>query len=170
MRRAVLALSLTCSLALAGAAAWWVTVRVEPKSATYDGAAVDTLTTPLKALTLLSCQGSVVTFTPEQCADVKKNGARFEVVGDFNKDGTTDIARVGVAELQSGGLVRVLLIGPKGRSKQHQIFKMPENGFSALYGEGPVTWYQCMACGNGAEIKWNAKKGRYFLDWGDDFR
>jgi len=144
-------------------------VLIEPKGTKYEGVPVQNLATPLKALTLLSCASSAATFTPEQCAEVKANSARFEVIGDFNKDKTTDIARVGVAELKTGGLVRVLLIGPKGKPKQHQMFTLSENGFSTLIGDDPLAWYQCMECGHGADIKWDATKKEYVLEWGEDY-
>ena len=169
MRVIAAALSLTCSLAWAFSYAWWVTARIEPQGTKYDGVPVGTLAIPLSSLTLLSCAGSTATFTLEQCADVEANSARFEASGDFNKDKKPDIARVGVAELKRGGLVRVLLIGTKNKPKQHQMFKLPENGFSALLGEDPLTWYQCMECGHGADIKWDAAKRKYVLEWGEDY-
>jgi predicted nucleic acid-binding Zn ribbon protein len=149
--------------------AWWVTVRIKPLDATYDGVAVETLRTPLKSLTLFNCEGTAPTFTTEQCSDVKENGARFEVVGDFNNDNKTDVARVGVAELKSGELVRVLLIGPKGKPKQHQVLTLHENGFSALVEEGQLAWYQCMECGHPADVIWDAAKKEYVLRWGEDY-
>lgn len=149
--------------------AWWVTVRIEPRGTKYDGVPVEQLRTPLKRLTLLNCEGRAATFTAEQCSDVKTNGARFEVVGDFNNDKKIDVARVGVAELQSGGLVRVLLIGPKNSPKQHQLFTLPESGFSALYEHGRLAWYLCMECGHPADIKWDAATKEYVLEWGEDY-
>lgn len=164
---AAIALSLTCSATLAVNYAWWITVRIEPQGTKYDGIPVETLSLPLKALTLLSCEGSAATFTSEQCSEVRTNGARFEVVGDFNGDQESDIARVGVAKLKDGGLVRVLLIGPKDKPKQHQILSLPENGFSALFGKGKFTWFQCMECDHGARITWSVEKKEYVLEWPD---
>jgi hypothetical protein len=147
--------------------AWWVTVRIEPQGTKYDAIPVEALSLPLKALTLLSCEGSAATFTSEQCLEVRTNGARFEVVGDFNGDQETDIARVGVAKLKNGDLVRVLLIGPKDKPKQHQILSLPENGFSALFARGNLRWFQCMECDHGARVVWSAEKKKYVLEWPD---
>ena len=169
MRLIAVALSFTYSLAWAVTYAWWVTARVEPQDNKYDGVPVESLAITMKTLTLLSCEGSVATFTPEQCSDVSAHGARFEAIGDFNKDKKPDLARVGVAELKGGGFVRVLLIGTKGEPRQHQMFTLPENGFSALFGEDPLTWYQCMECGHGADIKWDVTKKEYILEWGEDY-
>lgn len=70
--------------------------------------------------------------------------------------------------MKGGGLVRVLRIGPKGKPIQHQRFTMPGNGFSKLFDDDPLTWYQCMECDNGADIKWHATKNEYVLEWGED--
>lgn len=149
--------------------AWWVTARIEPLGTSYDSVPVEKLRTPLKRLTLFTCEGAAATFTTEQCSEIRNNGARFEVVGDFNKDKRIDVARVGVAELKSGGLVRVLLIGPKGRPREHQVLTLPENGFSALFEEGQLAWYLCMECGHPGDVKWDAAKKEYVLEWGEDY-
>lgn len=149
--------------------AWWLTVRIEPVDTTYGGAPLGALSAPLAALTLLSCEDSVATFSSEHCDEVRTNRLRFEVFGDFNNDLERDVARVGVAELMDGSLARVLLIGPKGQPEQHQILVLPLNGFSALYDETHLEWYQCMECGHRAEIKWDATQQEYVLDWGEDY-
>jgi len=124
---------------------WWITIRLEPQNTYYHEIPSESLSPPLKRITIFDCNSPAPTFSEVQCSDVRKNKAQFEISGDFNNDNKIDIARVGVAEELDSSLVGVLLIGPAEESSAHQIFTYPDNGFSALYlDEGILKWYQCM--------------------------
>lgn len=148
--------------------AWWVHLRIEPQGTEYLRIPVGSLSLPLKKLTLFSCTTNP-TFTSNQCAEVEKNSASFEIEGDFNNDNEKDVARVGVAELQGGALVHTLLIGPAAIPGQHQILTVQDNGFSALYSFNGLSWYFCMQCDDGADVRWDPEKRQYLLQWGEEY-
>jgi hypothetical protein len=91
-------------------------------------------------------------------------GARFEVAGDFNRDGNTDRALVGVYRDIHGGTGRFLLILTRNTAnswKSAYLLAIPgEPGFSILYerktasGGSHIIWSHCMSCDSFATVRW----------------
>ncbi len=150
--------------------AWWLTIRIEPTEAVYRGIRVEKLSTPLSRLSLLSCQSAPRQFTEEQCEEITINQARFHIIDDFNHDGKSEIAEVGVAVAKDGTRIRVLIISEEHNPKKNQIFSTPDNGFSLVYlDEGRLYWNTCMECGHAEELHWNRKLNRYELLAGEQY-
>lgn len=158
------ALALIASGALAGSTlSWWLTVRIEPSDALYRGVPVSQLSVPLLFLSPLSCDPCSDQFTTSQCAEIKSNGAHFQVIGDFNDDGEQEIAQTGVAQLLNGHLVRILIVSNQRNPRKNQVFVLPGNGFSAIYPgpDGALSWNDCMECGHAVEIVWDSTRSTY---------
>jgi hypothetical protein len=160
----LLAAVFSTSAALSGSTlSWWLTLRLDPSDTTYRGVPVSQLSVPLLRFSPLSCNSSHKQFTAEQCAEIKSNGAYFQVIGDFNGNGDREIAQTGVAQLPDGSLVRVLIISSERRPRNNQVFVLPGNGFSAIYLDpyGTLSWNECMECGHAVEIRWDSTNKMY---------
>jgi len=108
---------------------------------------------------------------PEVLKDVERNeayGFRFQVEGDFNKDGRKDKALVGVYRDKRGVTGRFFLVLTKtrlGAWKKAFLYTQPgKPGFGILtWDKGRVNYYQCMECGFYADLVW--EEGAYKLRW-----
>lgn len=100
--------------------------------------------------------------------DREQHGYRFQLEGDFNKDGEKDKAVVGIYEDKAGIMGRFLLILTKAKSgvwEKAFLYKSPgEPGFSILFYEKEhLSFSTCMDCDEFADLIW--EKGNYRLKW-----
>ena len=145
--------------------AWWIEIRIEPIGTQFRGLPVTDLSTPLKRLTLLSCQSPSPTFTKEQCAEIRNNGGRFEYTGDLNGDGRDEVLNIGVAERIDGSLIGVLIISDVDSPTTNQVLPLGINGFHTLWSSGAkIDFYPCMECDGGKTLRWDSVKKQYFLE------
>ncbi|MBI3595603.1 MAG: hypothetical protein HY203_00435 [Nitrospirae bacterium] len=100
--------------------------------------------------------------------DRERHGYRFQLEGDFNKDGEKDKALVGVYIDKAGVVGRFLLILTNAKAgvwEKTFLYKSPgESGFSILfYEKGHLSFSACMDCDDFADLIW--EKGNYRLKW-----
>jgi len=132
--------------------AWWLRATFEPRG-------LEVLGIPVRAIDSEWIAASPL--TPDELPpDAREPGFRIEdtelrlsIDGDFERDGKTDKALVGVYRTRSGAVGRFLLIASEnfdGAWEKRAVFSDPGSpGFSALtYRGGEVQWWDCMLCGS----------------------
>lgn len=139
--------------------AWWLTVQFVP-------AADSILSLPVSRLDSSWAQATVLTreMMPRQAhADpgvLADTTFGFCLSGDFNRDGRSDRAAVGVYRTRAGDQGRFLLINTEispDRWQKSFLHSMPgDPGFSilALDRIGGLSWWTCMKCDNWSELVW----------------
>jgi hypothetical protein len=147
--------------------AWWLADIDATPQAHFRGRAASALPVPLSRFALLSCDASP-TFSDEQCAEVWRNRASFARVGDFNRDGSLELAVTGIGIRAADAVpVRFLIISDLDGDREPQMFVHEGSRFSAtLIGpDGNLVYAGCMECDSGAVVVWDASAARYRLDY-----
>lgn len=146
--------------------AWWLRDQYEPSAVTSALFKMSDINPEWVKFKLLSYSD----LSDEAKKDIpwmEEYGYKFSIDGDFNKDGRSDKAVVGVYENKNGEKGRFLLILTKrknGRWAKEFLDEIKgEPGFSVLYKCGnSICWSECMECDGGHILEW--KKGGYYLD------
>jgi len=95
-----------------------------------------------------------------------QSGIAFSLTGDFNHDGSTEEALVGVYETDSGKRGSFLLIlGRSTSGSWRKVFleTIPGSaGFSGVsWNQRELLWFHCMMCDTHRYLTWNKQKKAY---------
>jgi len=149
--------------------AWWVVYIYEPKSSSFLEYSASEIHRDIILIDIYTCN-SMKYFTPDQCGEIKRNNAQFEIHGDFNKDGGGEVWNVGIAKFKNGNFAHTVIVRNKATNKIEQVLtvenKKPKFAILSEY-KGSINLFFCMECGDFAKIVWNGNK--WVLKWPEPY-
>lgn len=143
---------------------WSLDYVIEPKQQQISGVSLLKIDTELTYVEFINCEHQSLSIM--QCNQIAEFGGELEMRLDMNKDGQTEVWRIGVAKLLSGDYAKVLVIQDAFSNAviQTLIVESSLPGFSALhFGQGQVRWAMCLSCDVMADVEW--REGEYHLRW-----
>lgn len=151
---------------MAGAEAWWVTARFEPREAAIEGISLRDLDGSWVRASVLRT-ADLPTKATDPGERVEDYGFQLALHADLDGDGQPEKVVVGVFQTRSGERGRFLLILGKsaraGTWTKRTLFAEPGTpGFSAVrLQDGRLVWVTCFECDSACEVLYRA--GRFRL-------
>ena len=148
-------------------AAWWVTIEFKPIDTSIRGIPVDAIDPTWRLASELKKDFIPRELLYEPGFDLMEEyDHHFSIAGDFNKDGRTDVALVGVHETIDGERGMFFLILTQNYSgsweKAFLAQGVRSSGFSALtWRKGCIEVWGCMECDGVSFLRWSPKLKEY---------
>lgn len=146
--------------------AWWLRIEFEPTQEAIRGIPVAQLDASWVQATELNKDLVPKQLLQESGGDrMAAAKQEFSRSGDFNRDGVTDEALVGVYRDKQGNRGKFLLIISQREGRWEKLFLETDPsraGYSALGLQGDnLTLWSCMECGAVSELAWHADIKRF---------
>lgn len=144
--------------------AWWLTLAPEAMHTTYRGRPLAEWHPSLAAVSPLQCNHQASIPDAQPCTEMRENGATFQLRGDFDGDGRSDLAEVLAGRLHDGTEVAVLALAPVDAPDQGRVWLVQDELITFLYPTSlGIGWYMCMICDNGWEVRWDGHYDDYIV-------
>ena len=147
--------------------AWWLRTEFIPVDKEVRGIPVEQLDSSWRLASELTMDAIPKKLRCEDGCDLmKESGLSFSRSGDFNHDGTADLALIGVYEdktFNRGSFILILSKDRKGKWKKSFLERLDRPTFAALSQNEPMEIWFCMECDFGALLLWDKDEKKYIV-------
>jgi len=128
--------------------AWWLAIEFPPDSTAAHGYSLEALDPSWKRVRALEAADVRGRVSEAALTELEQSLLRFETQADLDGDGEAEEVFVGTFQSQDDSTGRFLAIARNDRILAHFAEPGPPGFSAALFVDGELRWYKCLACGD----------------------